>query len=519
MIDILYVGNCSIDKVITEKNISESIYCGGSAINSALISSYSNKLLKVGIFSAISKDYSFNFEKHNIDFFGEVKEAQPVIFKINEINNTCVVDGNYQELDSIPSIKTKHLHISFRKGVLAKIILDSNKIEFETLSVDVMIHSIEESKKLIEKYKDRINFIFCNSMEYQFIKDLELNNIQIIITNEDKPIIYVSREYSKVYIIPGITDDEITSKTGAGDSFIGGFLCCYLLTKKIDDSIYYGVAVAQESLRNYGNENLDFELVNKKYDILFEDNNSYIIPKIIIVIGSSCAGKSTFVDAIMNKFPVYSNIDDYSPLKEVFDLDDLLRTNKNINTEVLEEKLVFSKDILKEYKNDFNNIEFYTSPSVNGGHNIDKPILWDLILKYAIQNISSSFNIIQFSRGTDNKYETEFGKEVYQRSIKTILDNLPNNIKNQVLVVNIISNLNIRKNRNEERYKNGGHFVATETMETVYKDDKIMKNILNLPITNIVNNQQLTNVELNSFLICNINRIFENYTSYFKGEK
>jgi len=511
MVDILYIGNCSIDKVVTENNPNETVYYGGSAINSALATALSNNI-KVGILSSIGSDYDFNFSKYGIEFLGYTIKTDSIVFKIDEKENICVVEGDYHELGDIPSITTEHLHISFRKGVPVEKILSSNKIKYKTLSIDVMIYSVEETKRLVEKYKDEIDLIFCNASEYQYIKDIDLDNTKILITNEDKALIYVFEENSKSYSIPKLTEEEIISKTAAGDTFIGGFLRNYIKDKNIDNSVFLGISLAQESLINYGNENLDYNSIRKKYNMLINENKVYSLPKTIVVIGSSCAGKTTFANNWINKFPIYDDIDDYAPLKEVFDMDDLLRSDKRINLNKLENSLLFSKEILKEYKNDLNNINFYTSPSINGGHNIDRPILWDLILKYTIRNITDSFNIIQFSRGYDEKYEQEIGGNVYQRSINIILNNLSEELKSKILVVNMISNLDIRKERNRERYLNGGHIVAEETMNTVYKEDLIFEEIIDIPVFNIENKKKLTPIELEGYLSYNINSILKEYS-------
>ena len=147
-----------------------------------------------------------------------------------------------------------------------------------------------------------------------------------------------------------------------------------------------------------------------------------------------------------------------------------------------------------------------------------------MILEKAVSVLHSKNNIIQFSRGKDELYEHEFGKNVYKRSIDSILDYLP--LKDKTVIVNLKSPLTVRKERNAKRYENGGHFVSEDTMDNVYDKDyfayietagsigyiEVKKQ--KYPVITICNDKTLSPVELNSFLYYNLERVVNYYNEF-----
>jgi hypothetical protein len=156
-----------------------------------------------------------------------------------------------------------------------------------------------------------------------------------------------------------------------------------------------------------------------------------------------------------------------------------------------------------------------------------RPVLWNMILERAVMLSNEQNNIIQFSRGKDIAYENEFGSNVYKRSLQSIINILKN--KDDSIIVNLNSDLKIRKSRNYLRYKNGGHFVSEETMDEVYNDDIfkcehidekrgfILLNGISYPVYTIFNNKTLSQVELNQFMMYNLNEIINYFNELGKG--
>ena len=509
MIDVCFVGNSSID-LISSSNVSKRVY-GGSAIYSAFACrSLSNK--KIGIISNVNTDLKKELDSRNIMLFGNIlKDINS--FEINEDFGTCVFLNEIDtSIDFNQIIEVDYLHVSFRKGVDVDNIINNSKIKFNHLSIDVMIHSVDSYIEVIKKYIEKIELIFCNSEEYKVLKEKIISLPKVIVTNEDKSVIVVEKNKNISYNVP--QNVIVTSSTGAGDTFIGGFLSEYSSGQNIDKSVSKGISIASYSVTNFG-----------PIDKVFKVNyiaNKIELPKNIIVIGNSCAGKTTFVNYFKSLYSIYTDIDDLAPLSEMFMIDDVSLKNDFDDFKELRHKIIYMDDIYEEYLNDFSNIKHYSITSNSGnGHDIINPKLWDIILKKSIKHLKNDNNIIQFSRGKDKNYEKMYGDDVYGRSLKIIMDELDN--KSKTIIINVVSDLEIRKKRNRIRFEKGGHFVSEDTMNNVYKDDifKFEKIDLNrgfiiinnkkYPVYTINNNRMMSSVELNNYLQYNVDKILEYY--------
>ena len=302
---------------------------------------------------------------------------------------------------------------------------------------------------------------------------------------------------------------------------VGGFLSKYIINQDIDESISQWTYNASKSIENIG-PLLSIE------SCIDKTTKSTLLPNNIIVIGNSCAGKTTFTDYFKKYYNIYSDIDDLEPLLEAFMLDDLLYQNKIEEFKKIKNEIKYVNKIWEEYNDNINSINHYTKPAnLGNGHDIIRPILWDYIIQMAIVN-PETHNIIQFSRGKDELYESQFSQNAYFRSIKNFIDNSENNSNS--IIVNLVSSLKIRKNRNKIRFENGGHYVSDDTMDNVYSKDifeytKTGENFgyllvdgRTIPVYTIVNDKTLSEIELNKFLEYNVNKIIEYYND-FKEEK
>lgn len=148
--------------------------------------------------------------------------------------------------------------------------------------------------------------------------------------------------------------------------------------------------------------------------------------------------------------------------------------------------------------------------------------------KRSVGVLKNENNIIQFSRGRDEEYEKKYGNDVYKRSLEIVLQELDN--KTSTIIINLVSDLKMRKERNKIRFEQGGHFVSEDTMDNVYKDDIFQyehigdsKGVINLsgvnyPVYTINNNKMLSSIELSEFLMYNVSEILKYYEE-FKEEK
>lgn len=506
MKDIIYVGNISKDTIINDENSNNSL--GGSAIYSSFASKSLNSNLKIGIIGNADENTVKKINSNGIDFLGN-KVKNMTEFLIDESNKKCI-GKNYTDVEYTgEKIKTNHLHISFRKGVDIDSIFSENKIQYNTLSADIMIYSINYIMPYLKKYSSKIDILFCNLDEYKIIKEKIKYIKNICITNEDKPVIILNKNENYTEYIKSVKN--IQSTTGAGDSFIGGFLAEYVKSHDLKESLKNGVEIARKSITEIGP-------ITEKYKTT-NNNEIYTLPQTVIVIGNSCAGKSTFINYFNNNFEIYDNIDDLNPLLEVFNIDDELREKNDFM-----ENVKYANDIVEEYKKSLNNIKFYTQKAKNGnGHDIIRPELWDKILLYATKNNTKGNIIIQFARGNDKLYEEELKRNPYDYGLKNIIENVKN--KEQCIIINLKADLNERIKRNECRKNEGGHFVSEDTMKNVYKNDIFkyetknnfkIKNInnVNIPVF-ILNNRNIENLEKRkSFYNKQIKKIIKMYNKY-----
>ena len=516
MIDLCFVGNSSID-LIKNENGNEKTF-GGSAIYSSLsCRSISDK--SIGIISNVDNNLKKLLDSKQIYLFGKVVDEINT-FEIDESLETCnFIKQSNNDILIDEDIEVNYLHVSFRKGVNIDNVLNNPKIRYNHLSIDVMIHSIDSFMEMIEKYIDKIDIIFCNNEEYQVLKK-HFNNLPLtIITNQEKPVIAVNKEENIYFNVP--QNISTVSSTGAGDSFIGGFLAEYSKNQNLNSAINTAIANASHSITKFG-----------PIDISYRNNDIFkngILPKNIIVVGNSCAGKTTFIDFFKSFYNIYTDIDDLAPLLEMFMIDDVSNGQKLDDFINLKNKLVFMKDIYNHYLNNFSNIEHYSVIAKNGeGHDIINPDLWDIILKRSVGVLKNENNIIQFSRGRDEEYEKKYGNDVYKRSLEIVLQELDN--KTSTIIINLVSDLKMRKKRNKIRFEQGGHFVSEDTMDNVYKDDIFQyehigdsKGVINLsgvnyPVYTINNNKMLSSIELSEFLMYNVSEILKYYKE-FKEEK
>lgn len=509
MIDICYVGNSSID-IINNKNVTKKVF-GGSAIYSALASRCITKK-SIAIISNVNDELKLLLNNFDIQLIGNVL-PEITMFNINEEKGTCDFIKKCKKNISInKSIAIDNLHISFRKGVDIDSIINNPNVKFNNLSVDVMVHSINDFIPYLIKYNDRISTLFCNLKEFKLIRSIVQNIPKIIITNEDKPIILINNADNYFYKIKPI--EKVISSTGAGDSFIGGYIGAYSDGKNINECIKTGIKTSYNSLNCFGpvksicNDNFLIEPLK--------------LPNNIVVIGNSCSGKTTFVDFFKQYFDIYADIDDLKPLLEMFMIDDVSRNNDIIKLKEIETKIKYMKEIYNIYIKKFPNIEHY-SIKEGEGHDIIEPILWDIILRKAVMIDKEKNNIIQFSRGKDAKYEKELGNDVYSRSLLEIINSLEN--KKDLIIINLTSDLDIRKKRNYIRFENGGHFVSDNTMDNIYNQDifnykqidenrgYITLDNNDYPVYTINNNKMLSSVELNQFLMYNMIEIVKYFNN------
>ena len=171
MIDLCYVGNSSNDRIVLNDGIHNAL--GGSCIYSSF-SSRTSFDGRIAIISKIDNNIKSQLEEKQIEFYGTVVDKMTE-FIIDESKSTCKTQ--FYNMDTINldrKIHINHLHISLRKGVDVLSILENKLLNYNYLSVDVMIHSVVDFIPIIEKYASKIEVLFCNVKEYNILKKYRL---------------------------------------------------------------------------------------------------------------------------------------------------------------------------------------------------------------------------------------------------------------------------------------------------------------------------------------------------------
>ncbi|MDD2477315.1 MAG: PfkB family carbohydrate kinase [Dysgonamonadaceae bacterium] len=256
-IDLLYAGNISLDKIVCFDSSMREIW-GGSALYSALASrAVFNG--SIGIYSVVGNDFDSKVLSDNdIIFFGKKNhDRKSNTFIIDEKNKKCSLENkNYLKFAPVnQSINVEHLHVSFREGVPIERIF-SGKIKFQHLSVDVMHFSVTRMKNILLRYLKDINIIFCNQSEYNSIKDILDKSVEVFVTDEEKAVRHYINGCENKYQVPKIVNKNIKSTTGAGDTFIGGFLGSYLGTGDCERAVSAAINLSGLSLSYCGNLDL-----------------------------------------------------------------------------------------------------------------------------------------------------------------------------------------------------------------------------------------------------------------------
>jgi hypothetical protein len=189
-----------------------------------------------------------------------------------------------------------------------------------------------------------------------------------------------------------------------------------------------------------------------------------IKPWLIFILGTSCSGKSSFIRAVNTD--EYINLDDAKPLYKFFTADEMLITGQGN----------FDEFISQNNISDFYKIKQpHSKPVETGGYRITNPAVWDYILQLTAMDVKPGNKyILEFARGVDPEYINAFSikpEDVYERSIGTIIQNIPTEFRDKSLIISIHADFDNRLARNHERRRKGGHFVSENSMKTIYKSD------------------------------------------------
>lgn len=276
------------------------------------------------------------------------------------------------------------------------------------------------------------------------------------------------------------------------------------------------------------------------------------LPRMIIVLGPSGAGKTSFISQLKKCYGIYNVIDDLNPLQEIFHIDNLIYlVNKSRNPKTrskllhkyknLDRELRYTHKIwrgyIKEIKTNRTVKPKYSIPNRSGGYKIINPSVWDEILKLVISDLNPNQKyVLEFSRGKDEDYITAkqiSETQVYKYSMKLIRSFLPSSFEKSTLIIHITASYKIRDRRNERRRLKSTHYVSRETMERIYPHDifqfipkkpnsnkgwlKLPNTIELLPVYSINNNADLPADRRDSFFLKEFHEALNFFQSFDYG--
>ncbi|MBS1596098.1 MAG: carbohydrate kinase family protein [Bacteroidetes bacterium] len=265
---IAFIGNASIDEITTARGKFTSY--GGSAVNSSLAASL---LTDESIY--LTTAFGYDYPTHKFDSlkgisleFSRIDEMASNRFLINEVDDTLsFVNEKYLDIILNKQLIAGHVHLSCRKGVNPIQLLSA--LHFDSLSIDVMKFSLTTMWEDIVTLAKKATVCFCNREEYQTLMEQreQMKSLTFIVTHRDGVDIFSGDSEINV-ALKSVPEIDFQSTTGAGDTFLGGFLASYTRYGDLHKAALSGQVVAKYSLAAFGN----WHLYHMKDEILKEIN-------------------------------------------------------------------------------------------------------------------------------------------------------------------------------------------------------------------------------------------------------
>lgn len=260
-INVDYIGTTKYELMLGESHPgSVSIQAGGVARN--IVENLARVKADVTFVTAVGKDFYGQKYKSDLEELG-VKIIMPK--KTEQYNSSIYLAINDKEGQMVYSVVNTDIVSLINKEYISTIIdtintfdyvlidtnLDSDTIDylFERVNKPIICDAVSTIKAdKLRNHLDKIYILKVNENEYSHLESDLNENIptNLIITNGSKPVIYITKTFTKQY--QPKQKKDIKSTTGAGDSFVAGVISGILDGLQIEDGIKRGLDFSYQTL-------------------------------------------------------------------------------------------------------------------------------------------------------------------------------------------------------------------------------------------------------------------------------
>lgn len=260
-INVDYIGTTKYELMLGESHPgSVIIQAGGVARN--IVENLARVKADVTFVTAVGNDFYGQKYKSDLEELG-VKITMPK--KTEQYNSSIYLAINDKEGQMVYSVVNTDIVSLINKEYISTIIdtintfdyvlidtnLDSVTIDylFERVNKPIICDAVSTIKAdKLRNHLDKIYILKVNENEYSHLESDLNENIptNLIITNGSKPVIYITKTFTKQY--QPKQKKDIKSTTGAGDSFVAGVISGILDGLQIEDGIKRGLDFSYQTL-------------------------------------------------------------------------------------------------------------------------------------------------------------------------------------------------------------------------------------------------------------------------------
>ena len=271
---ILFVGNLSLDK-ISARGVSRDTF-GGAALYGALASALFN--VKTGIMGIIGHDFRSSVIE-------DLSTCQIDISGIKRVDDASIrFDITYDERLSLQDIKAYNLTLSkelayipfpqafldsdivniapndfkIQKKVISRV---KKEIPLARISLQSHIYHLKKGIDDLNAILEDVDYLFLNEREAEFFSNkIRIEDIAKQIALQVRSLVCITRGPKGAVVAPRLGSIfrfsppifEVSDPTGAGDSFVGGFLATLLKEKNVVLATINGFTASSITLGGLG---------------------------------------------------------------------------------------------------------------------------------------------------------------------------------------------------------------------------------------------------------------------------